>query len=1327
MTQLDLFDFDFTSVTPEPAPKATVTTKVVPEDKIQDDSHTRFVFEIPETSDSEVKETVETTLRDYTVFIQNHIAYQVIDGIGKLIRDSKGNILSEKERLKIVSYVEVRDALDELIEMQLNPLATDDVIESCRAVLNLRYDNHVYKFGVISNKIVHRLVVDDPEYLKVAAIENIKTIIEVNSSGVKTSRKVYEKGDIFSIRTQFPWTEPTTATNAVEAGLISYAYRHEINLEYIASMIGKNVDETKAELLSNGEYFINPEEDERIELKSEYLSGNIKRKIEGAAHLPANVKALEEVLPKPLTIEDIDFSLGSFWIPSDLVEKWIAKDLSANVKVTYDSVQDKWEVMADYQARQLVTDYNVEELNAFDIISITLNLKEPVIRRKIVESDGTERYVVNQEATLTARQFKNELCNKFHDFIMDDHESVRTIETIYNNTFNNHVVRQYTLPKFDVYPNAVSIVNGKKFILREHQKRAVTRCIEGNTLLAHCVGAGKTAVLITAAMELKRLKLATKSLLIVQNATLQQYAEFAPKLYPNGKVLIATKNDLIKEKRKRFMGRIATGDWDLIVMAQSSFDMIENNPDTVRTHFENQIYELEKILNEKRSRPKDLERQLRSLKLRLKQLGDKQVSEDIVYFEELGIDALFVDEAHAYKRNFFVTKKESVKGLDRGASQKAFSLTLKINHIREKTGGRNIYFATGTPVTNTIAELWNMVRYVSPETLADYGVDTFDRFASTFTETETALEIDAAGRFKMVTRFAKYTNIIELSKMFQATSDVILSEDLKDIPRPPVKNGRPEQITIPRSTNITKFMGYLADLYAWFENLGSEKKDYTHIPLLIYGLSRKATIDLRLIDSSAQDDATSKVNVCVMNAVQKYKEYDSVKGAQVIFCDLYQNSNGKRVFFNVYEELKRKLIANGIPAQEIAIINDYSTDKQKQNVFDQVNKGEIRIIIGSTGKLGTGVNIQERLAVAHHIDAPFRPSDMEQRNGRIIRQGNMIAEVEILMYGVEQTLDAGMYQILERKQKFINDAMKGKNARNSKEINDTALDYATFSALISGNEQIKRKVSVETRLRELHALEYQFRRTIRRNAGLKETLLVSIPVVEQNILDLKGLVAKHESFDAENFSLEINGKIIAGDRAGKISALHSHITQKTYAAISHARITKNAALIDAGIIKINDIMITLSGFCDTLYYGGADERSACVKYRLANYTFHNKNIKTGADVMSGSGLVTSVKHLLECKTEELSNELKNLEFAKERLAQLEATVGHEVFKHADERNALQKEYEQLLFDLNKANLLQDKKTFETMPCISDYIDLSAEITDKIEVEEEHDSAEERVA
>ncbi|MDD4840288.1 MAG: hypothetical protein PHE93_06475, partial [Clostridia bacterium] len=454
MTQLDLFDFDFTKVTPEPAPKAATATKVVSEDKMANSGNlfdfgtpgkasdeqivndiTTSVFE-PKTV-AEVKETVETFLRDYTVFIENHAAYQVINGIGTLIRDSKGNNLSEKEQSKIVSYVAIREALDTLIDTQLNPNASEDLIESSRAVLNLRYDNHVRKFGVISNKIVHKLIVDDPEYLKVAAIENIKTITEVNASGVKTSRKVYEKGDIFSIRTQFPWTEPATAENAVEAGLISYAYRHEIDLEYIASLIGKSVEEAKAELLSSGEYFINPEKNDRIELKSEYLSGNIKRKIEGAAHLPANVKALEEVLPKPLTIEDIDFSLGSFWIPADLVEKWIAKDLSANVKVTYDSEQDKWEVMADYQARQLVTDYNVEELNAFDIISITLNLKEPVIRRKIVEPDGTEKYIVNQEATLTARQFKNELCSKFHDFIMDDQEASRTVEEIYNNTFNN--------------------------------------------------------------------------------------------------------------------------------------------------------------------------------------------------------------------------------------------------------------------------------------------------------------------------------------------------------------------------------------------------------------------------------------------------------------------------------------------------------------------------------------------------------------------------------------------------------------------------------------------------------------------------------------------------------------------------------------------------------------------------------------------------------------------------------------------------------------------------------------------------------------------------
>ena len=909
---------------------------------------------------------------------------------------------------------------------------------------------------------------------------------------------------------------------------------------------------------------------------------------------------------------------------------------------------------------------------------------------------------------------------------MDDRELALEVEQVYNECFNNYVLQQYDLPTFDVYPGASSVIDGKPFILREHQKRAVTRCIQGNSLLAHAVGAGKTAVMITAAMELIRLKLATKTMIVVQNATLQQFAEFVPKLYPTANILVATKNDLVKEKRKRLLGRIATGKWDIVIIAQSSFNMIEDNPDLVRAKYQSELDEMERVQGARnvatqlnRRQKKAEEQRKRSLKKRLDKLEDRHASEDIVYFDQLGVDCIFMDEVHSYKRNFFVTKMTRVKGLDNAASQKAFSLTLKLNQIREKTGGRNIYTATGTPVTNQLPELFNMVRYVSPDTLKMFHVDTFDRFASTFTQSETAMELNAAGRLKMVSRFCKFTNIVELSKMFRSCADVILPEDLTGIPKPPIKGGHPEQISLPRTEQVSRFMDYLSDVYTWFEQLdNSKKREFTHIPLLIYGLSRKATIDLRLIAADAKDDPGSKLNVCVNKILEKYREYDSIKAAQVVFSDLFQLKNGKTVYFDVFREIKRKLVAGGIPADEIAIINDYKTDKQRQEVFDMVNSGDVRVIMGSTQKLGTGVNMQERLAVEHDLDAPFRPADAEQRTGRLVRQGNILPEVEVIRYGMAETLDAGMYQILTRKQKFINDALKGKR-RSMDEINDTSIDFASFSAQISGNPKLIRKVEVETRLRELQSLEYQFRRSVRRDEDLKSELERAIPRIEKDIERMKELAAY--PFPTDFPQIEINGIALEGTPEYRVKQLANHLTSKgIYQAILHARREREDASIDLGYAKINGIEIELKAVCPFEIYR-AREDQAVIRYRLAGESFYNGKIRVGSDVTTGSGLITSLKSVLDAKAKEAVGEAESLELNRQRLKQLAETEGKRAFKYADERIELQKELDKLLFELNELDLLHEDRHIEVMPRLSDYLDLGVEvIAEKIEITDEPD-------
>ena len=837
-------------------------------------------------------------------------------------------------------------------------------------------------------------------------------------------------------------------------------------------------------------------------------------------------------------------------------------------------------------------------------------------------------------------------------------------------------------------------------MLRVHQKRAVSRCIEGNTLLAHCVGAGKTAIMVTAACELRRLGLSSKTIIVVQNSTLQQFAEFAPKLYPHAMILIADKKDLMKEKRKRFLSRIAVVDWDMVIMAQSSFDMLKDDPDLVAQHYEDQLAELDELIaeSENHSTIKDAERQKKQLLKMLDKLNDKKAEEDIIYFSDLGFTSLIIDEAHAYKRNFFPTKMQRVKGLDRGASQRAFSLSLKIKHIMEKTGGRNVYFASGSIISNCLAELWTMVRYVSPATLEEFGISTFDRFASVFCGTETALELDAAGRFKMVQRLSKFCNVLELSKMFRTVADVILEEDLKEVERPSIKGGHPEQVSIKRSPIISKFMEYLCDEYEWYES-NPDKKTLSHIPLLIYGMSRKATIDPRLIDHRFPDDPNSKVNICVQNILAKYNEYESVKGTQIVFCDLYRNGN----FFNAWEELKRKLILAGIPANEVAVIADFNTDKQKSDLFEKVNSGEVRVVIGSTMRLGTGVNIQERLAVAHHIDCPFLPAHMTQRDGRIIRQGNTIAEPEIIRYGMEQTLDASMYAILERKQKFINDAMKGRCARTIQEINDDcALDYASFSAAISGNPKLRRKVVIETRLKELDALERQHRRNLRIRQDQEKSLANVIPAMQEEIPELEKFMTKHPALELGSLVMRYGNRELTGTIAEKCDTLNRFIRNAYLAAIRDCNFLNRSGSYIMEDLRIGSLEIRLVAHGMLFYDNKLNESESSVHFQVKGWNFPHLPVKMQSDVSDAEHLLNAVRKLVTDKTKELSDSKIELEAKTARFAKLRSAPPED-FSAAKEKSALSLELEQIIFELNKTSEGQRRHyESENEPNLADY-------------------------
>lgn len=1272
--------------------------------------NTKPIFDL--TTQEETEEVISAPEeKDYSIFEYKDNIYECLKGKGTLLRDKKGKTLSEKEKSKAKSFIKLKILLNKLLSEQLDERMNDEAVEATRRLFSQEYDLHVSKYGFINQKAVYRHLCDDPSYIKLAATENVKEITISTGKGKKKLSKKYSKSDIFFKRTQFPWKEPTSAENIVEAGLISNCYRHQISVEYVQKLMKIDTPEnTRQQLVASGEYFENPTTKE-IELKSKYLSGNVVRKLktaeEAAVNNPKdykrNVEALLSTQPKVLEIDKIDFKLGSYWLPAETIKNWIAEKLNANCEINYIEQTDKWEVKPSWEAKLQTTEYKVRTMNVFEIIECTLNLKDPIVKIPYFDENGVKKYKIDQEETLAARQIQQEMVDSYRAYILNNHNEALKVEKNYNLLFNNHIDRQYNLPVFNVYPNAVEYIDGEKFELREHQKRAVSRGIEGNALYAHCVGAGKTAVMLTVAMELKRLKLATKSLIVVQNATLEQFASFAPKLYPTAKILVAEKKDLVKAKRKRFLSKIATCDWDIVIIAQSSFDMLKNNPEIEQKHFEDQINELDlivKILREegKRCAMKDIVRMQKQLETKLKKLSDKANEENLVYFEELGIDSLFIDEAHAYKKNFFYTKKERIKGLDTSASQRSFSLSLKIKTIKEKTNGRNIYFATGTPVTNTLAELWNMVRYISPETLKEYNIETFDQFASTFTETETALEIDAAGRFKMVTRFSKYTNVAEMSKMFKSVADVVLSEDLKGVKRPGVKGGAAENISIARSENISTYMEYLTDLYKWYEGLGQgEKKNYCHIPLVIYGKSRKSTIDMRLIDPSFQDDPSSKVNMCVAKIFDKYREYDYNKGTQIVFCDLYKNTIDGIVCFNAWEEIKNKLTLKGIPSNEIAVISEFNTDKQRANLYKKVNSGEIRVVIGSTSRLGTGVNVQERLAVAHHIDAPFRPSDMEQRDGRVIRQGNTFGEVEIYRYGIEQTLDAGMYQILERKQKFINDAMKGRASRTIQELNNVAMDYATFSATISGNNKLKRKVVLETRIRELKALESQFYRSLRSNEYEIIRLQKEIPELKNDIETAEKLIKDTSNFSTDKITISLKGINYDCNEPEQAKALKQKIAQTGfYVAKAISKRTFQTESENLGIVAINGVRVNMEAIDDYRL-----EDCSKLRFVLEDYKFNFTNISNAGSFTAIQYFGTVMKNIFGKNKVEIANLKRIIASYEIKLQRLQIPQQSE-FIHSEELKNSQTELKEIIFELDKEGKGTNNIKIENKPIVSDY-------------------------
>ena len=1051
--------------------------------------------------------------------------------VNEYITNIKGKHVSKRQVAK--HYIDVREIINNLVDAEVH--GSED-IEELRKHLNEQYDSFVGEYGQFYNNLKLRFLTDnDVDWSSVYALEKIESKYVADGNG-KFKRKFFiKKSDIFYKRISFPVTEPNIASSLEDAMRISAAYRGNLNLSYVAKLLGVTEDEAKNKILDKELGFENPATG-LVEDKDNYLSGFVRTKLDEAKkaaeidkRFTANVKALEKVIPNDIPASQIRFRLGTTFIPSEYIEKFIKDKLEISATVRYIPTLNKWiitDINNSHNAKNK-TVYGTKRISGLELIYKGLNLSQPIIF-DVFKENGKEMRVKNLEETAVAQSKLSDIEDEFIDYISGNEEFINEVARLYNEGYNGYKEKQYTAPSFLHFPGA-----NPDITLREHQRKAIPRILQECTLLAHQVGSGKTYTIITAAMEMRRLKIAKKPLIVVHNQTIEQFISSFKLLYPTAKILSPTKKQTDAKNRIRLFNLISYGDYDAIVVPQSFITMIPDNPERQKAYIKEQISELENLLNnidphEEKTLHSQLSSQLKEFHETLnnlnkdsadpkvkttktkanQQLGiikrisrqaDRKVDE-IRTFEQLGVDALFVDEAHAYKKLGFVTKLANVKGIDKGGSKRAFSMYMKVRYIQEVTGNKNVVFATGTPITNTMAELYTMLRYIAPDIQQKYNIKNFDEFATTFGAIEPSLEFTAAGSFKIVDRFKSYVNLPELLTAFRARTDVVLTEDIKEFKEkntiPKLKNNSFTQIIIKQSDGLKTIMCALRkQLEDWEKLSGKKKQKLRHIPLVVFNQAKQAAIDLRLLNPDFPDDPGSKTNRVVSEVFRIYESTSSYKGTQLVFCDMYQSSKKEGILnFNLYKDIKRKLIVKGIPENEIAIFTEYS-DSQREHLFEQVNSGEKRIMIGGQ-TMSTGVNVQERLAAEHHVDAPPRPMDFEQRNGRCMRQGNMHAEmgipIEILTYGVERTLDATAYQRLLIKQNFINQMMKGENL--GREIEDLAaeddasdLNFNQMMATLSGSQYAILHQQRNYELKKLEMAKKNFeRRQVELNQQLKD-------------------------------------------------------------------------------------------------------------------------------------------------------------------------------------------------------------------------------------------------
>lgn len=1269
----------------------------------------------------------DSTLKDGTITVQNGNVF-VLDGDSlKPIKANPTFVHNGKTR-------KIADAVNDYndIKKNLYDLIHDEQTkgvdpEPARKRLNKVYDAFVSKYGTLNrNKALDDIFAEDVEHGLPFSLETVRRV--PSTTGKSMVWEVSKADGILNKRVSYPFELPTKADNVLDAVNISKSYKGNIDIPYISEITGMDEVNVTNEILEKGIAYRDPVTGNIID-KSEYLSGNVKDKLveakaalEDHPEFQKNVDDLDAVQPERIPYGEISYRLGTTWIPSEFINNFADNVLGISY-ANANFIPEIGEYILDKRA--FITDYakagqfKTERMDAIDVFKAALNQRKPKVYDEIkYYEDGKQktRRVVNEQETQAVAEKISDMSDKFVEYIDSKTMFHGRIEDVYNDKYNNYVLKKYDKPVFEHYPNA-----NKNITLRDHQSKAVQRCLSESTLLAHQVGTGKTFTMITSAMEMRRLGIAKKPMIVVQNATLEDFVRDFYKLYPSAKILSPTKEERNADNRTRLFNLIATGDFDAIVVPQSFMAFIPDSEERKKAYIQKRIDDFEEAIDriEDKALQERLKREAKSMRDSLEGIkkgknvkGKAKTAEtitakterildrrtdNVMTFEQMGVDALFIDEAHNYKKIGFPSKMSNVKGIDTSASQRANSMLLKAQWISENNGGRNVVLATGTPITNTMAEVWTMMNFVAPDILDAYNINSFDEFATTFGTVEPSLEFTATGNFKIAERFKSYTNVPELIKAFRSHTDVVLTEDVKEFKEdkniPKLKDNKMTNVIVEKNEDLEDVMQTLIkELEDYNKLTGKEKKDKSALPLVVFSKAKQAAIDLRLLNPTFPDNPDSKTNKVVDNVLRLYKESDKDKGTQLIFCDSYQSPSETPKMdlfdvdlsvpqFNLYNDIKEKLIKGGIPSNQIAIVGNYEGERRNA-LFDKVRNGDVRILIGSTEKMGVGVNVQDRLFALHHIDAPIRPMDFEQRNGRILRQGNLYATwdkpVNIVTYGVKGTLDATAYDRLRIKQNFINQMMKGDiSSRVMEEQDDSDPSGMTFSemaATLSGDKTAQLLFVAQNKLKKLQNSK---RSDLNSKSSMRDSISKSkLRIQEYN--SRKDIMERNANIVKENFPDGVESVTVKGNTfSDGISNELTPIIDDYYDRYTLDRNTPPLKIsLNGGkgeaIVHFNEGMMVYS-----LYLG-------------------KEKLVENRDFSGGRGLMASIDRQLGIPAKSVSDIATKIKAEENKIAGLEEAVKKPWGKE-DELNAAQAEVNDLqrqLVEKAKAEDIQLESTLD---------------------------------